>query len=183
MKLTHYYSEAKLRENVRRMTVIIDSRETENKHVTDFFDAKKIPYAVRKLEIGDYSAMIDECTLERAFVIERKHSLQELYRNLTSERKRFDAELMRACNTGTRMLLLIENTVMEDLYMGDPFRGIPPGRMADLLLDTTAEYAIPSFFVQDCYSGRMIAQVLEYALKKALLNCPVTPEKERGYER
>lgn len=182
MQLTYYYTEAELREAVGRMTILIDSREKENRQITEFFDRKKIPYVIRKQETGDYSAMLDGYTLERSFVIERKHSIQELYRNLTAERQRFDAELLRACNAGIRTVLLIENTTMEDLYTGDPFHGIPPGKMADLLLEKSGEYGIQAFFIHDYYSGRIIADLLEYALKKALMSSPVNPENVRAYE-
>ena len=41
-----------LKENV---VIIVDTREQENKHITDFFDKKEIKYISKKLDAGDYA--------------------------------------------------------------------------------------------------------------------------------
>ena len=66
------------------MTVLVDTREQENGHITDYFDAKGIPYKKKALEFGDYSFLIprnDELSIPRDLIfshkimIERKASL------------------------------------------------------------------------------------------------------------
>jgi hypothetical protein len=42
------------------LTIIVDTREQKNKHVIDFFDKKKIPYKVKKLDEGDYGIKINK---------------------------------------------------------------------------------------------------------------------------
>ena len=58
MQVNIKLKDASIDKLVKQMTIIVDSREQENKHITSFFDQKKIPYIVRKLNQGDYSAFL-----------------------------------------------------------------------------------------------------------------------------
>ena len=66
-KMNRFWNEASLKEELTHLTIIIDSREQRNEHIRAFFDKNNIPYVVRKLDSGDYSAMLGDMTLEPVF--------------------------------------------------------------------------------------------------------------------
>jgi ERCC4-type nuclease len=115
------YTEKEINEIVANATIIVDSREKENKHITKYFTDKNVNWAVEKLDYGDYSMRINLSEDNRPFYltdhisIERKASLNELSGNLTHNRDRFTAEFERAKG---KMYLLIENANYEDIEKG-----------------------------------------------------------------
>lgn len=115
------YSDKEINEIVAGATIIVDSREKENKHITKYFEGKGIKWAVEKLNYGDYSLRVDLPTTNRTFYltdhisIERKANLNELSGNLTHNRDRFIAEFERAKG---KIYLLIENAEYEDIEKG-----------------------------------------------------------------
>ena len=40
--------------------ILIDTREKNNKHITDYLDRKEVKYKSKKLEFGDYSFMLPQ---------------------------------------------------------------------------------------------------------------------------
>lgn len=112
------YTDKEINEIVHEATIIVDSREKENKHITKYFEDKGIKWAVEKLDYGDYSIRVDLPTTNRPLYltdhisIERKANLNELSGNLTHNRDRFVAEFERAKG---KIYLLIENAEYEDI--------------------------------------------------------------------
>ena len=47
-----------MEELISSMTILVDTREQKNNHITDYFDRKKINYKRKALNYGDYSFMI-----------------------------------------------------------------------------------------------------------------------------
>jgi len=102
------FTDAELKILLKSMTVIIDSRENVNQHITDYLTNAKVPFKKQKLDAGDYSIFLPAnqelkipidiyYTDEIAF--ERKNSLEEISSNLTSGRQQFESELLRnKCN-------------------------------------------------------------------------------------
>lgn len=116
--MIHSYTDKELKELLSSLTILVDTREQENGHVTAYFDKKKIPYVKKALNFADYSCMIPanpELGITRdmyftdAVVIERKNSLTELSNNLSNDRDRFISELIRKGNA--KLCLMIENTI------------------------------------------------------------------------
>ena len=61
---------------IKKVTVIVDSREQENKHIIDYLNKFNIKYIVQKIDFGDYSFVVAEKGVTKDFrlscVIERK---------------------------------------------------------------------------------------------------------------
>ena len=119
------YIDKEMEELISSITILIDTREKVNSHITDYFDRKGISYKKKALGYGDYSFMIpanEKLSIPRDLyfnttcVIERKASLEEISGNLTKERDRFEKELCLAPKT---KVLLIENASYEDIAKGN----------------------------------------------------------------
>ena len=102
------YTDKEMEELISSITILIDTREKVNSHITDYFDRKGISYKKKALDYGDYSFMIpanEKLSIPRDLyfnttcVIERKASLEEISNNLTKERDRFEKELCLAPKT------------------------------------------------------------------------------------
>lgn len=88
--------------------IIIDSRERQFKHITDYFDVYGIPYKTEKLETGDY-----QNTDNPSVLVDRKADLEEVNNNLSkgkSKHSRFVRECKRAFDNKQRLIVLIEGT-------------------------------------------------------------------------
>jgi ERCC4-type nuclease len=92
-------------------TILIDSREKVNGHITKELDGFKIPWRVQKLDFGDYSMVSDEVSYENQIVIERKGSLDELIGNFTVGRERFRKEFERSA--GCKIILMVEASMLQ----------------------------------------------------------------------
>ena len=44
---------------LKQIIIVIDSREKENKHITDFFKARGINWTQEKLDFGDYGYRLE----------------------------------------------------------------------------------------------------------------------------
>ena len=108
------------------MFILVDTREkpSEMSRITDTFQQQGIRYDRTKLYIGDY------LEFGNPFLrIDRKKSIDELAGNLTVERERFKREIQRAKDTGTTLVILVEQNTYRD---GD--RRIQIGSIEDLML-------------------------------------------------
>lgn len=94
-----------------KVTMIVDTREQKNQHITQFLEEHKIPYIVKVLPFGDYAIMCKYrgLTLNGGLVVERKGSLNEFVGNICSDdRRRFETELKKAKLKKTKMMVVIE---------------------------------------------------------------------------
>lgn len=165
---------------VRRMVVLIDSREQENKHITEYLDNRKIPYEVRGLESGDYSVMLKadaelelpfDLSLENLVAVERKGSgggLSEIAGNFTNGRTAFENEFIRAKEKGTMMFLVIEDGSWEDIEKGNYRSEMHPNSLYASLLSWERKYDIHIHFVTKAWTAVHIVKILASALKKIL---------------
>ncbi|MBR6243863.1 MAG: ERCC4 domain-containing protein [Ruminococcus sp.] len=94
---------------MKKVTVLVDTREQVNKHITDAFEALGIMYTREKLDMGDYSFRVGDRDFSRACVIERKAGADELYGNLTADRARIEKEFESLSKNVRQCVLLIEN--------------------------------------------------------------------------
>ena len=108
------------------MFILVDTREkaSEMSRITDTFQQQGIRYDRTKLYIGDYLEFGNPF-----LCIDRKKSIDELAGNLTVERERFKREIQRAKDTGTTLVILVEQNTYRD---GD--RRIQIGSIEDLML-------------------------------------------------
>lgn len=110
---------------LKSIVVLVDTREQKNKHITDWFDGKKIKWKSKALKQGDYSFYVPqtpELNIERdlyfdnEIIVERKNSVDELAVNFSKHRTRFEEEM--ATFQGKKYLL-IENNTYEDIVLGN----------------------------------------------------------------
>jgi len=118
------YTDKELDQLCKSIVILVDTREKQH-HITDWFDSKKIPWETRALKQGDYSFYIPanpalnierDISFQRDIVVERKHGLDEIAGNFTTNRARFEEEL--AMFPG-KMYLLLENATYSDIVNGN----------------------------------------------------------------
>lgn len=163
------WSEAELKKELSKLIIIVDSREQQNKHITDFFSRNKIKYIVRKLDSGDYSVMLGDMTFEHDFFIERKNSLTELCGNMGTNRERFEREFTRAKAVGAKPFLLIENDTTDDVFLGNYRSQLTPKSLWSSICTWMVRYNTTVMFCDKSNSGKIIHSILYYYAREELL--------------
>ena len=172
---TMYYTDGQLKKLIKSMVILVDTRQQQNKHITDYFEAKNIAYKTKALPYGDYSFMIpknEQLGIPRDLVfynhvmIERKASLEQLSGNLSTDRSRLEKELALAPE---RKVLLIENASYSDLVNGNYRTDYKPASFMATLQTFWHRYNFPIMWMPDHrYSGLWIKTFFEYYLKEQL---------------
>ena len=117
-----HYTDKELEKLLSSLVILCDTREKENRHITDAFDRKKIKSLPYTMSFGDYSVMLPasvelgilrDVYFDKDIIIERKGSLEELSGNLTHGRERFIDEMIRARDA--KKFLLIEGATDIDI--------------------------------------------------------------------
>ena len=166
------YTDSELKAELSKLLIICDTRENVNDHITKHFDKKKIPYKTRKLDTGDYSAMLGDLSLERDIVIERKHNLDEICGNFTADRERFEREFMRAKAYGTKVFLIIECASWTDVFLGNYRSKLDPKSLVASLFSWMAKFNITILFCKPEETGKLIYLILHYYAREMLLYGP-----------
>ena len=106
--------------------MIIDSREKPKaiQSILKTFDKAGVAHVTSKLLFGDYMDYN-----RPHIVVDRKQSIAELAKNCTSEHDRFRAELQRAKDTNSQLVILVEQNRYKDRD-----RWIHVGEISDLML-------------------------------------------------
>ncbi|PWA12084.1 nuclease [Pueribacillus theae] len=162
-----------MKELLSSIVILIDTREQQNKHITDYFNRKGISYKTRKLEYGDYAAYIpanEVLNIPRPLyfpaAIERKNSVDELASTI-KERIRFENELIRSQRS--KFLLLVEEA--------DGYQNIITGQYKSqynakaLLASLKAfemRYGFQSVFISPKTSGNYIYHHFYYLIRETL---------------
>lgn len=97
------------KEFMKQVTILVDTREQVNSHITEVFSNLGIMWETQKLDLGDYSFRIGDKEFSRACVIERKADVDELYGNITSDRERIEKELDGLSKNARQVTLMLEN--------------------------------------------------------------------------
>lgn len=167
------YSDKDIKQMLKQLTVLIDSREKANSHITDYLTKNHIPYETTTLNYGDYSCKILTSTgsiyFHDSIVIERKNSLEELSGNLTRDRERFEREFLRAGNDGCKVYLMVEDiggysSIINHSYKTE-FK--PNAFMASLKAWET-RFNLNVQFIDRQYAGYFILSTLKYFAKEML---------------
>ena len=169
MLMLKRYTESELKAELAKLSIICDTRENVNQHITKYFNAHHIPHIERKLDVGDYSAQLGELSLERDICVERKHNLDEICGNFTAERERFEREFMRAKAYGTKVVLIVENASWGDIFLGNYRSKVQPKSLLGSLLSWMVRYNITVTFCKPEETGKLIHGILYYAAKEMLL--------------
>lgn len=166
--VTHWEGD-RLDELMKRMKVIIDTREQVNGHIIDYLNSIGVGFIRRKLEVGDYSAQIDDQTFEMSVAIERKASLDEIAGNMTKERERFEKEFYRAKANRTKVFLIIEDE-LKNLYRGNYRSQYQPKAFRASIKAWQTRFNVTVTFCGKEYSPQEIYETLYYAVREELLN-------------
>ena len=181
MQVQIHLKDATIDKLVKQMVILIDTREQENKHITDYFDKKKIPYVVRKLEYGDYSAMLQaapdlglpfDVSLESTIAVERKGSgasgLSEIAKNFTDGRQAFENEFIRATHSCQKFYLVIENGSWKDIADHNYRSEMSPKALYNSLISWRHKYGFQIDFVQQANTAEHLIKLFGTTLKKLL---------------
>lgn len=148
---------------LKKVTIIIDSREKSVKHITNVFDQMNIKYKIQKLDIGDYSFLFEHYDSNEISkcIIERKNSLDELSQNFTVNRERFNKEFQKL-TSDNKCHLLIENNSLNDLIAGKYTSQISRNSFLASLLSFEYRYNINVHFIKKNYTAFYITRLFYY---------------------
>lgn len=172
------FTDKELKELLKSIVVISDTREQENGHILKFFDEKKIAYKAEKLDFCDYSFYLPanpELGISRdlyfsdEIAVERKNSLEEISGNLCQGRTAFENEFIRAGNS--KVHLLIENASYEDISAHKYKTEYNPKSFLASLHSFKNRYDLSVDFIKNRkYSGQFIYFTFYYWLRNYLLS-------------
>lgn len=165
-----HWTDGELNEELSKLTVIADSREQINNHITGYLDSKGIPCITRKLDTGDYSCQIGDKSLEETVCIERKHGLDEIAGNITQGRDRFEREFLRAKAYGTKVFLIIENASWDDIYLQNYRSKLSPKSFLGTLLSWQVKFNITIIFCDKRNTPKLLYGILYYYAREVLLH-------------
>lgn len=180
MKIKVNLKDKEIKELLKYMFIIVDSREDEDKPIIQYFKKKKIPFKRKKLDFGDYSFGISknpifeelgiktDVSFENQIAIECKMSLDEISNNLTKERERFNNEFMRAKFKNCEMHLLIENATLDDIYNRSYNSQFNEKSFINSLISFQLRYDLKIHFIRSDLSGYHILQIFKIYLKHFL---------------
>lgn len=166
------YTDTELKEILNSIVILIDTRERENIHITDYFDKKGIKYKEMKLDHGDYSFYIPaniELGVYRNLyfndivTVERKGSLEELSSNFCNGRARIEEEFTRKKG---KMYLMIEGSTYEDIVKHNYMTEYNPISFIATLDTFEARYDINTSFITKNASGNFIYHKFKYHLRE-----------------
>lgn len=162
-------------ELLNSITIVCDTREQKNEHITKFFDSKKIAWAKKKLGAGDYSFFVpknDELGIPRdlwfdkEICIERKNSLEEISSCLTESRDRLKKEFALA---PSNKVMIIENASYVDMVTGNYNTRYDSKSFWASYHSFWHEFNLPIIFIPDNrYTGVFIRGYFQYYLRDKL---------------
>ena len=129
--MRYKFKDRELKKVLDNLTIIIDTRENSNQHIIDFFNKKKIPYSIEKLDFGDYSCKLPKGSFEyqgrdiyfnNDFVIERKNSIDEIAGNLKDDAARLKKELAHLNMNGIEFYIFLEELNYEENLRNGRYR-------------------------------------------------------------
>lgn len=165
---------------LRSMTIIHDTREQNTERARKRYASFGVPTEKGVLDYGDYTwnaVLPDGSSVydisERIFprvAVERKMNLDELAGCFTHDRKRFEAEMLRAQEHGCRVFLLCENSNMENLFNGKYRSRLNPKAFVASVFAWMVRYDLEVIFCKEETSGKVIKEILYRDLKERLQN-------------
>lgn len=170
------YTETEQKEILSSMVILVDSREKENSHITEYFDKHKIPYKKKALSNADYSFYLpanEKLSIPRdlyyngEIIIERKRNLEELSGNFCQTRTRFEEEF--ATCTAKKKYLLVENANYQDVVNGNYDTKYNSKSFLGTLHSFNHKYDLQIMFLpDDSYSPIYIYGVFQYYLRNLI---------------
>ena len=166
--LEYYYTKKELRQLLKSLVVLIDTREKENSHIISYFQQQGINYKQRALNFGDYSFMLPEnkklginrdIYFNSQVAVERKGSLGELSGNFAQNRAQFRNEMIRGKEAN--IILLIEDSY-SNLINHNYRTGLQPKAFLGSLTSWQHRYDLNVNFIPKELAGNFIYHQLYY---------------------
>ncbi|QDP99442.1 nuclease [Lysinibacillus fusiformis] len=174
--MIHYhYTDTELNKILKTLTIVVDTREQVNGHIMDYLRSKDVPIKLKKLDTGDYGAMIpknEELGIARDIYlnsrVERKASVDEIVGNLgKDERTRFENELIRSQNIP--FTLLLEDPEGYKKIINGQYRSkYDPLALLGSLNTFKARYGFEIVYLDNKFSGNFIYYHFYHQMKNYL---------------
>lgn len=170
------YTDTEIKELLKSLVVLIDTREQRVDHIIKYLTDKKIEHKTMKLDHGDYTCMIPinkELGIHRPLYfndcisIERKANLEELSNNFTKDRTRIENEFIR---TKGKLILLIEGATYSDIIHHRYKTEYKPLSFIATLRSFQARYNLNIEFTESSLTGNSIYYSLYYHVREVLKN-------------
>ncbi|MGX1402386.1 ERCC4-type nuclease [Bradyrhizobium japonicum] len=167
------YTDKEITELLKTITILVDTREQKNEHITHYFDGKSINWKVHKQDTGDYSVMLpknEELDINRdmyfPIAVERKNSVDELAQTI-KERTRFENELIRS--EKLKFLLMVEDpNGYENLILGKYQSQFEPKALLGSLKAFEARYGFSTVFIPKKTAGNYLYHHFYYYVRNFL---------------
>lgn len=196
MQIHYKFSDTEIKRLLKENFMILyDTREQQNSHILAYLDSKKVPYKRKKIDEGDYTAIITKRAdmgiyrdLYFPVAIERKNSVDELAGNLSEKTDTHDdirliRELQRAKTKGVKMYLIIEDKdAMENIRAGKYRSLYQPKAFLGRLSSIQDLYLHDTLFVDRKNTGFEIYRKLYYSVRNFLkeLDTDISPESQQA---
>lgn len=169
------FTAAEIKDLVRKMIILVDSREKRNQHILAYFEKQGIPYQVTKLDFGDYSFLLPasaagiDLYFHQDICIERKATLEELSGNLAQKRQLFEMEFLKAGNNGAKVYLMVEHPggytdIINHAYKTE----LSPVAFMASLKTWESRFGCNVQFIDNQYSGYFIVSTFQYYAREKL---------------
>lgn len=181
MRATIKITDTNINKLLRKIVVLIDTREQENTHIIEYLEKHKIKYKYKAMECFDYSCELEKdeelglpfdiCLINR-IGIERKGSgkngLTELASNFTTTRNAFEEKWQKAKYNTEDLYLIIENGSWENIKNGKYRSQLSSNSFYNSLISWRTKYGFKIDFVETENIGEHILRLLLDKLKKVL---------------
>lgn len=174
--MIHYkYTDSEIKEIMKSMTIVVDTRENVNQHILDYLRQKKIPVKIQKLDTGDYGALIPanpKLGISRDIYfngrVERKAHMDEITGNLQKDTQTaFENELIRSKDIP--FTLIVEDlNGYEKMLKGNYRSKYDPLALLGRLNTFKAKYNFEIVYLDKRFSGNWIYHHFYYQLRHYL---------------
>ena len=173
------FTDKEIKEALKNLTIIADTREKGNKFTLKWFDDNKIPYKVKKIDHGDYTAYLPANSLkgitkdlyfDKDIVIEKKGSIDEICGNFSkSDKPRIKSEFAHLGMNGTRCFIFIEDNLYDKHLRNHNYRSqYDPKRLYQSIKGFEAEYNTVIRPISSEFIGAEIYYTLYYQVRNIL---------------
>lgn len=164
-------TQTEIKRLLQNAVILVDTREQENRHITDWLNTNKIKHRSRKLDYGDYGIEFDSnhnADVSKK-VIERKGSLTELAGNFTNGRETFEREFERAQKDNSKVVLMIEDGDYKKILSGSYRSEFTPKSYIGSLFAFSHRYGLDVQFIPKPMAGWFIYNTLIYWARENLI--------------
>ena len=173
--IRYQHSETEIKEILKTLVIIYDTREQENAHILKYFEKFEIPHIKEKLDVGDYGCMIPanpkygiHRNIYLKSVVERKASVDELCGNLQKNTQHaFENELIRSQEYN--FVLFVEQPDFDEKLINHEYRSqYDPKKLKARLESFKAKYNFEIVPMDKKMMGHNIYHRFYYQARHAL---------------